>query len=80
MLIKITSKCSITLPPYILEKLNVSVGDTLSFSETEDGFLIRKSGFNPHSLAPLRDQTPANLQEPDLESLRPHMTDPELRE
>jgi AbrB family looped-hinge helix DNA binding protein len=39
---KITSKGQITLPLKIRQRLGVQAGETVSFEEAEDGFLVKK--------------------------------------
>jgi AbrB family looped-hinge helix DNA binding protein len=39
---KITSKGQITLPLKIRQRLGVQVGETVSFEEAQEGFLVKK--------------------------------------
>jgi len=39
---KITSKGQITLPLKIRQRLGVQVGETISFEEAQEGFLVKK--------------------------------------
>ncbi len=42
LIAKITSKGQITLPLKIRQRLGVQAGETVSFEEAEEGFLVRK--------------------------------------
>ena len=80
MFVKVTSKRQVTFPKRVMEKLRLREGDTLSISETDDGFLIRPHRFDPDKLAPLRSKIRPDLPSPDMQELRHAALDPSLRD
>jgi len=56
MIVKITSKRQITLPPRVLDALGVRPGDQLEIVEDPDGFALRARRIDYSRLGTLRDK------------------------
>lgn len=80
MIVNITSKRQIALPPRVLDALGVGPGDQLEIVEGPDGFALRFKRIDYSRLGTLRDKIRRGQGTFDLQELREQSHDPSLRD
>ena len=80
MIVKITSKRQIALPPRVLDALGVGPGDQLEIVEGPDGFALRSKRIDYSRLGTLHDKIRRGQGTFDLQELREQSHDPSLRD
>ena len=80
MIIRITSKCQITLPAQVLDAMGVGPGDHLELCEGPGGFILRPRRIDRTRLAPVRGKMPAGQASFDLGMFREESHNPALRD
>ena len=79
MLLKITSKCQVTLPARVLDAMGVGPGDRLELIEGPDRYLLRPRCIGYSRLGTLRGKIPCGHPQFEIRTFREKPYDPALR-
>ena len=69
MIVKITTRCQVTLPAHVLDAMGVGPGDTLQLIPGPDGYLLRPRHIDYSRLGTLRREDsagPSALRDPGI--------------
>ena len=80
MILRITSKCQVTLPAQALDAMGVGPGDQLQLTPSPDGFLLRPRHIDYSRLGTLRRKSPESQQPFGIHIFREKPYDPTLRD
>ena len=80
MLLKITSKCHVTLPARVLDAMGVGPGDRLELIEGLDRYPLRPRRINYSRMGTLREQIPDGHPSFSIRTFRDRPYDSDLRD
>ena len=80
MIVRITTRCQVTLPTHVLDAMGVGRGDTLQLIPGPDGYLLRPRRIDYSRLGTLREKIPRGHPPFDIRTFRDKPYDPALRD